>query len=114
MVSTAKFNKANIAAKLEEGFLDATSLAEYLTTKSIPFRKAHGIVGKLVAKAESKGMKLADFSLAELQRTCKFIDKDVSGFLGAENVVKRYSPEGSGGPKQLKKQLSFWNRKLNV
>ncbi len=112
VASTAKFNAKQIAAGLDEGFLDATSLAEYITAKGVPFRKAHGIVGKLVAKAESDGKSLGELTLAQLQKACKLIDKDVAGYLGAANVVKRYAPQGAGGPKQLTKQLGFWQRKL--
>ena len=49
IVSSAHFKKENIEPTLERGFLDATSLAEYLVTKSIPFRTAHHITGTLVA-----------------------------------------------------------------
>ena len=112
IAATTKFNRAKIAAGLDEGFLDATSLAEYLTHKGIAFRKAHQIVGRLVARAEAQGAALAELPLATLQKACKEIAKDVYGHLGAANVVKRYAPEGAGGAKQLRKQLAFWKRKL--
>src|SRR5205085_3490579 len=55
IVSSASFVKENIEPTLERGFLDATSLAEYFVTKSIPFRTAHHIVGTLVARCEKEG-----------------------------------------------------------
>jgi len=53
IVANTKFNTKHIAAGLDSGFTDATSLAEYLVKKGIPFRKAHGIVGSLVRTCES-------------------------------------------------------------
>jgi argininosuccinate lyase len=112
IVATTEFNKANIADGLDAGFLDATALAEYVTAKGVPFRTAHQIVGKLVAQAEQQGVTLAEMPLADLQAACDKIAPDVAKYLGAANVVKRYSPEGSAGAKQLRKQLAFWKKKL--
>jgi argininosuccinate lyase len=108
VVSTAKIKQPD----LRGGFLDATALAEYLVTKSVPFRTAHGIVGKIVAQAEADGLTLAELPLARLQKACPKITADVKHHLGPENVVQRYAPDGAAGPKQLKKQLAYWKRKL--
>ena len=112
IVATTKFNESRISAGLDAGFLDATALAEYITAKGIPFRAAHQIVGKLVARAEKQGKTLAGIPLADLQAACDKIAPDVAKHLGAANVVKRYAPEGSAGAKQLRKQLAFWKKKL--
>ncbi|MDP6634378.1 MAG: argininosuccinate lyase [Phycisphaerae bacterium] len=112
IVATTRFNESNIADGLDAGFLDATALAEYITAKGVPFRTAHGIVGKLVAQAEQQGKTLADIPLKDLQAACDKIAPDVFKHLGAANVVKRYSPEGSAGARQLRKQLAFWKKKL--
>jgi argininosuccinate lyase len=112
IVATTEFNESKIAAGLDAGFLDATSLAEYITAKGTPFRTAHQIVGKLVAQAEQQDKTLAEIPLAELQTACDKIAPDVAKYLGAANVVKRYAPEGSAGAKQLRKQLTFWSKKL--
>jgi len=112
IVSTAKIDDASASANIDEGFLDATSLAEYLVNKQIPFRQAHGIVGRLVARAETDGLSLAELPLTTLQQACGAFEKDVSGYLTAANVVKRYSSDGSGGRKQLTKQINYWKKKL--
>ena len=112
IVATTKFNESRIATGLDAGFLDATALAEYITAKGVPFRSAHQIVGKLVARAEKQGRTLAEIPLADLQSACDRIAPDVARHLGAANVVKRYAPEGSAGEKQLRKQLAFWKKKL--
>jgi len=112
IVSTAKLNTGRIAASLEQGFLDATSLAEYLAVRGVPFREAHGIVGRLVARAIKKHLTLAELPLETLRRACDRVAPDVYGYLGAVNVTKRYATDGAGGPRQLRKQLRFWTKKL--
>jgi len=112
VVSNTKFNVSRIAAGLDEGFLDATALAEYLVGKAVPFRQAHGIVGTLVADCEKQGLKLSEVALAEFKEHCEKIDDDVYKSLGATNVVSSYATDGSGGVKQSKKRLAYWQKVL--
>ena len=114
LAATTKLNAPRIAERLDAGYLDATALAEYITAKGVPFRQAHNIVGSLVAAAEKAGRALKDLPLEELQRACEQVTADVYEYLGAANVVKHYSPDGAGGAAQLRKQLEFWHRQLNI
>ncbi len=112
VVSTVRFCPGRIVADLDAGFLDATSLAEYLVNKGVPFRTAHGVVGELVANAARTGNTLASLPEVVIQAADKTIGPDAADHLGADNVVKHYKPEGAAGAKQLRKQLNFWKRKL--
>jgi argininosuccinate lyase len=113
IVSNTKFNTRHIAAGLGEGFLDATALAEYLVKKGIPFRRAHGIVGSLVAACEQQGKdKLSDLALEEFKAACDSIDVDVYDTLGAANVAKKYITLGAAGPDQVAKQIEYWKDQL--
>jgi argininosuccinate lyase len=112
VVAHTTFDTNRISAGLNEGFLDATALAEYLVCKGIPFRQAHGVVGCLVAYCEKHSMKLADLELSDLKKYCEAIEDDVYKSLGAANVVKQYVTEGSAGTKQAKKQIAYWKKHL--
>jgi argininosuccinate lyase len=112
IVSHTKFDTKKISSKLEEGFLDATALAEYLVGKGVAFRQAHGIVGSLVAHCEQQNKKLADLSLEELQKHSTLVEDDVYDHLGAACVVNKYVTTGSAGPKQAKEQIAYWNNHL--
>jgi argininosuccinate lyase len=112
VVSHTKFDTGRITAGLDEGFLDATALAEYLVGKGVPFREAHGIVGTLVADCERKGKKLSDVSLSEFKKLCPVIKPDVYDWLGAKNVVGKYVTDGSAGAKQARKQIGWWQKQL--
>lgn len=88
IVETAELQRENIAARLEDGFLDATALMEYLIKQGVPMRTGHGTVGALVAQCESRGCRLADLSLDELQAASDLIKEDVFNVLGTENAMR--------------------------
>ena len=121
IVNTASYNKAAIEPTLDRGFLDATSLAEYLVTQGVPFRTAHHIVGTLVATCEKTGRyKLTQISVEEFNQVIAGHDikvaltEDVYTCLGAANVVQRYQSAGAAGGGPLKKQLDAWKKRLNL
>ena len=112
IVAHTKFQTKKISAGLEEGFLDATALAEYLVGKGVAFREAHGVVGSLVACCEKDYKKLAQLGLDEFKRYCPSIESDVYESLGAANVVSKYVTDGAAGPKQAAKQIAYWTGEL--
>ncbi|MFC1675690.1 argininosuccinate lyase [Planctomycetota bacterium] len=112
IVSHTKFNVKKIATSLDEGFLDATALAEYLVTKGVAFRQAHGITGALVGICEKQCKKLRQLELEQLQKHCPAIDSDVYKHLGATNIAGKYSSEGAAGTRQVKKQITYWKKRL--
>ena len=121
IVSSASYITENIEPTLERGFLDATSLAEYLVTKGVAFRTAHQIVGALVARCEKEGktalaqLKLEDFqkSIADAGGKAE-IGADIFGALGARNVVSRYKSAGAAGGEPLRRQLENWKDRLGM
>jgi argininosuccinate lyase len=112
VVSHTKFEVNKAAAQIEDGFLDATALAEYLVGKGVAFREAHGIVGTLVADCERDGKKLADVGLEDLKGRCGAIEEDVYESLGAGKLVDKYVTEGAAGTKQAREQIQYWKREL--
>ncbi|HYE19417.1 MAG TPA: argininosuccinate lyase [Tepidisphaeraceae bacterium] len=119
IVSSAHYKKESIEPTLERGFLDATSLAEYLVTKGIPFRTAHHIVGTLVLRCEKSGtVALAKLSVQDFQEAAgehgPKIASDVYDALGAANVVKRYQSAGAAGGKPFEAQLAAWKQRLGM
>ncbi|MEJ2702157.1 MAG: argininosuccinate lyase [Sedimentisphaerales bacterium] len=112
VVSHTKFNTKRISAGLDEGFLDATALAEYLVGKGVPFRQAHGIVGSLVAQCEKQNKKLGELTLEEFREHSASVEADVYESLGAARAAEKYATEGAAGRKQAKEQIKYWNRQL--
>ncbi|MFO0960915.1 MAG: argininosuccinate lyase [Isosphaeraceae bacterium] len=112
VVSGASLRIERIEARLDEGFLDATTLMEYLIRRGVPQRSAHEVVGKLVSLCERDGSRLADLDLADLQAACAAIGPDVSGWLGVSNAVRAFRSEGSTSPDRVLEQLETWRGRL--
>jgi argininosuccinate lyase len=114
IVSAAELNRERIEARLEDGFLDATALMEYLIRKGLPMRSGHEVVGKLVAHCEAGQRRLADLSLVELHAACGQIEADVFDVLGARNAAAALSSYGSGGPECVARELAVWKERVGV
>ena len=114
LVSGSRFNERAMRARLAEGYLEATGLAEYLVGKGLPFRQAHQLVGRIVAHAEKQAKKLADLSLDELRTFSENIASDVREVLDASRLVKAYRSAGSAGVKELRLQVRFWKKTLSA
>jgi len=114
IVSNTRFNTRHIAAGLDSGFLEATALAEYLVAKGIPFRRAHGIVGSLVAACEERGARLADVDIEELKAACEAIEQDVYDCLTAAAIPHRYAVIGAAGSAQTKAAVEYWKDRLKL
>jgi argininosuccinate lyase len=112
IAAQAELQRDRIAARLEEGFLDATALMEYLILKGVPMRSAHEAVGKLVALCDTRHCRLAELPLSDLQATCEQISSDVAAIFGAVNVVGKLHSFGSGGRESVLNQLQEWQARL--
>ncbi len=107
-------NRESIAARLEKGYLDATSLMEYLIRKGVPQRSAHGVVGRLVRQGIDSGKALAEFPLETFQEACELIDESVYDYLGTANAVKAMKSYGSTAPDQVRFQIDSWKERLGL
>jgi argininosuccinate lyase len=112
IVAEAELNREAIAARLDDGYLDATTLMEYLIMQGVAQRSAHEIIGRLVATAMKRGVPLARLPLDEFQAAHQSLDKSVYDVLGAERAVSAFSSYGSTNPEQVEHQLALWRERL--
>ncbi|CAN1825892.1 Argininosuccinate lyase, chloroplastic [Linum perenne] len=108
------YNKQRIEKALPAGYLDATTLADYLVKKGMPFRTAHDIVGQSVALCVAKSCQLKELSLDELRNISSVFDDDVYEYLGVENAVNKFSSYGSTGSTCVSDQLGYWVARLDI
>ncbi|XP_042507314.1 argininosuccinate lyase, chloroplastic-like [Macadamia integrifolia] len=108
------FNRERIQKSLPAGHLDATTLADYLVKKGVPFRTSHDIVGRSVALCVMKKCQLSELTLDELRSINPVFEEDVYDFLGVENAVKKFCSYGSTGSECVADQLGFWLAKLDI
>jgi len=112
LVKGAKLKLDSITARLEQGFLDATTLMEYLIRKGTPQRTAHHLIGNLVRQATTRGVTLAELPLEVFQQADPALDNGVFEVLGAKNAVKAFQSYGSTAPQQVAEQVARWSKKL--
>jgi argininosuccinate lyase len=106
------FRKERMQKAAEEGYLDATDLADYLVGKGTTFRKAHDVVGKMVLFAADQGKELNKLTLKEMRGFSRQIEKDVYDWLDPISCVKRRNLPGGTGPEQVKTNLKKAKKEL--
>ncbi len=112
MVSGATLKRESIGARLDRGYLDATTLMEYLIGRGVPQRTAHHIIGSLVATAMKQDKRLADLSLAELQAAHADLDESVYEVLGVDRAIAAFKSVGSTNPAMVAEQVAKWKKDL--
>jgi argininosuccinate lyase len=113
VVAGAELNRTAIAARLNEGYLDATTLMEHLIMKGVPQRTAHEIIGRLVAMAMKQGVPLGELPQDAFQSAHESLDASVYEVLGAQRAIEAITSYGSTNPEQVDHQLSIWREKLS-
>jgi argininosuccinate lyase len=113
IVAGAELNRDRIAARINEGYLDATTLMEHLIVQGVPQRTAHELIGKLVGIAMKRGIPLAGLPLEEFQAAHASLDESVYDVLGVDRAVEAFSSYGSTSPDQVAHQLQLWRERLS-
>src|SRR5207253_68756 len=89
LVRETRFRREAIAARLEDGFLDATTLMEFLVVQGLPMRQAHETVGKLVRLCEERRCRLADLPVEVYENVRPGLGSGVYQVLGVRNALAR-------------------------
>jgi argininosuccinate lyase len=79
----------------------------------VPFRDAHFITGKAVARAEELKIDLSEISFEELQKIDNRIDKNVLSKLSLRNSMNSRNSQGGTSTNQTKKQIEIIEKWLS-
>ena len=105
MVSTMKFNKERMAASAMNGFTNATDAADYLVIKGVPFRDAHGIVGRLVLYCIDNNKSLLDMTLEEYKAISPVFEEDIYEAISLETCVEKRMTIGAPSQAAMKQVI---------
>jgi argininosuccinate lyase len=95
------------------GFATATDLADWLVrVLRLPFRDAHHVTGRLVTRAEAKGVDLAGLTLAEMQAEEPRITEDVFSVLTVDASVASRTSYGGTAPANVAREAARWQAAL--
>ena len=109
MIASAVWNTEKTASVCQNGFLNATDLADYLVQKGMPFRTAHGVSAKAVRIALEKNCRLEDLSIEDLQSCSPLIESDIFDILPPEKCVFARTVDGAPAPAKVQEQLAALN-----
>ncbi|WP_127956832.1 argininosuccinate lyase [Serratia microhaemolytica] len=93
--------RARCQEAAQQGYANATELADYLVAKGVPFREAHHIVGAAVVEAIAQGKALEQLTLAELQKFSPVIAQDVYPSLSLQSCLEKRAAKGGVAPEQV-------------
>jgi argininosuccinate lyase len=89
MISTIKFNKERMKDSARHGFTNATDAADYLVNKGVPFRDAHGIIGRMVLYCIDTHKAIDDLTLEEFHRFSEMFDEDIYDAVSLHTCVEK-------------------------
>ena len=107
MVSTMEFRKDVMEASAKNGFTNATDAADYLVNHGVPFRDAHGIVGRLVLTCIDKGISLDELSLEEYKEISPVFEQDIYEAISMKTCVEKRETYGAPGPKVMEQIIAL-------
>ena len=112
MVRTMKVKADNMYRAAQEGFINATDLADYLTKKGMPFRAAYKIVGQLVAECIDKKCVLDDLPLDAYRAHSELFEDDLYGEISLETCVSKRISEGGTSVSSVESQIAYVREEL--
>ena len=107
MIKTMKFRKDKMAKSALGGFTNATDAADYLVNKGVPFRDAHGIIGRLVLFCIEKNCSIDDLTIEELKSISPVFEMDIYDAISLETCVEKRLTIGAPGMDAMKKVIEL-------
>ncbi len=114
MLSTMRFNRERMAESAMMGFTNATDAADYLVNKGVPFRDAHGIIGRLVLYCIEKNTSIDALPMEELRQISDKFDEDVYDAVSLKTCVEKRLTVGAPGTEAMKKVIALQKEYLAV
>lgn len=106
VLSGLKVNRENTLSAAQQGYANATELADYLVAKGMPFREAHHVVGEVVVEAIAQKKPIEDFELSSLQAFAGVIQEDVYQCLTIDSCLAKREALGGTSLTQVKAALA--------
>lgn len=112
LLEHTRFSKNKFEDELYGDLSLATDLVDYLVNKNVPFRKAHQIVGKVVAKCADDNIKLNQLSLQDYKKFSNKFEDDIFSLFNPRTSIRNKKSTGSTSPKEIEDQIKKWDKIL--
>jgi argininosuccinate lyase len=114
LLDNTEFNVERLRAATIGGFMTATDLADYLVKHNMPFRQAHGVVGRIVALCQERDCELIDLNLAELQQFSELIQADIFEVLSVDGSINSRLSAGGTARVRVEEALHRVEQQLGM
>jgi argininosuccinate lyase len=114
MLDTAGFRREVMAKSALGGFTNATDAADYLVGKGVPFRDAHGIVGKLVLTCIEKQCSIEDLTLEQFKELSPVFEQDIYDAVSLKTCVEKRLTLGAPGTEAMRQVIADNEAYLNA
>ncbi len=112
MIATMKVLPENMKRAAQEGFINATDLADYLVKKGMPFRTAYKISGTIVAECIKRRCVLENLSIDEYKNYSELFEEDIYREISLETCVAKRISLGGTSLDSCNKQIEFVESEL--
>ena len=114
MLDTMKILPDNMRRAANEGFINATDLADYMVKKGLPFRTAYKISGSIVADCIKRGLVLDSYPLEDYKSHSELIENDIYDEINIENCVEKRSSAGGTSSASVQEQIEWVKAQLAI
>jgi argininosuccinate lyase len=111
-ISALSFKRDRMRAALGAGYVTATEVADWLAARDVPFRHAHEVAGRLVARALAKGVDLAALPLEVYTAEHPLFDETIFHALDPEVAVERR--DLPGGPARRRVEAALLGARARI
>ncbi len=114
MISTMTVRTDNMKKAAQNGFINATDLADYLAKKAVPFRTAYKISGQIVKKCMETGQILETLPLSVYKQYSDAFEEDVYRAIDLEACVEKRISEGGTSVSSVESQIEYVTARLGL
>ncbi|QCI22516.1 argininosuccinate lyase [Buchnera aphidicola] len=114
VLNNIKIKNKSCRKAAEEGYSNATEIADYLVKKGVTFREAHNISGQLVLKAISEKKSLNNLELSTFQMYSPLIQNDIYNNITLESCLEKRLSKGGVAPDQVYEEITKAKKRLNI
>lgn len=112
MLATIRFREEQMRKSAALGFTNATDAADYLVNHGVPFRDAHGIIGRLVLYCMEKNCSIDDLTLEELKAVSPVFEADIFEAVSMETCVNKRLTIGAPGKEAMEQVIALEEKYL--
>jgi argininosuccinate lyase len=105
VIAGMKVRRERMLTAAQDGYMNATDVADYLVERGLAFRQAHEVAGRIVQFCVEAKKRIEELSMTELKRFSVKFDKNIYRYLSAQAVIDRRRALGGTARRNVERRL---------